>query len=274
MDTRVVRLIVEYDGTAYCGVQRQSHARSIQGALEAALSQVANAPVEIVVAGRTDTGVHASAQVVSFAVPDAARDRPLRAWRFGGNRHLDDDICIIDASLQAPEFHARFSARARRYLYLLSEHTPDRGLNAKRFWHVGASLDTQAMHRALQAILGERDFSAFRSAQCNARTPYRNVARTSVSRHGSLIVCDIAANAFLHRMVRMIVGVLVPIGMGRVPESSLADALERGGFDASTMPTAPAHGLYLSGVDYPDWQVFRPPPALLALEAFDTMRTP
>ncbi len=274
MDTRVVRLIVEYDGTAYCGMQRQSHARSVQGALEAALSQVADAPVEIVVAGRTDTGVHASAQVVSFEVPEAARCRPLRAWRLGGNRFLDDDICILDAEHAADRFHARFSAVKRRYLYLLSEHAPDRGLNAKRFWHVGALLDTQAMHRALQAILGERDFSAFRSAQCNAHSPYRNVARASVSRHGSLIVCEIAANAFLHRMVRMLVGVLVPIGRGRVPESSLADALLRGSFDASAMPTAPAHGLYLSGVDYPDWRVFRPPPALLALEAFDTMRTP
>ncbi len=274
MDTPIVRLTVEYDGTAYCGVQRQSHAPSVQSALEQALSKIAGAPVEIAVAGRTDTGVHASAQVASFKVPEAARKRPLRTWRLGGNRYLADDICILDAARASDDFHARFSALSRRYLYLLSEHVPARGLNARRMWHVGRSLDIEAMQRALQAILGERDFSAFRSANCNARSPYRNVMRTEVSRQGSLIVCDITANAFLHRMVRMIVGVLVPIGAARAPQSSLADALERGTFDASLMPTAPAHGLYLCGVDYPDWRVFRAPGPLLGAGASDTMRTP
>lgn len=260
----VVRLIVEYDGTAYSGVQRQSHARSVQSALEGALSKVADAPVEIVVAGRTDSGVHACAQVVSFVVPEGARERPVQAWRLGGNRHLAQDICIVDAAYREADFHARFSAIARRYLYLISETVPDRGLNNNRIWHVGAALDCEAMQRAVLPLLGEHDFSAFRSAGCNARSPNRHLMCVRVSRMGSLVVCDLKANAFLHRMVRMIVGVLVPIGLARVPGSSLADALVKRAFDASVMPTAPARGLYLSGVEYVNEQIFRLPGALLS----------
>ena len=283
MDRRIIRLTVEYDGSAYCGVQRQAHAPSIQSALEDALSQVADSAVTVALAGRTDTGVHATAQVVSFEVPESAMNRPLRAWQLGGNRHLAKDIAIVDAD--EPEdakftedgkgpFHARFSALARRYLYLLSESVPERGLNFKRFWHLGRSMDTGAMQRSLAAILGERDFTAFRSASCNSPSAFRNVMHARVSRRGALVVCDFKANAFLHRMVRMLTGVLVPIGAGRAPESSIADALRDGGFDAAAMPTAPAHGLYLCGVDYHDRQIFRLPSALLASGESDTIRTP
>ena len=264
MDKRIVRLVVEYDGTAYCGVQRQSHAPSIQGALESALGEVAAAPVEVAVAGRTDTGVHASAQVVSFEVPEQAADRPLRAWRLGANRHLPKDIGIVDCEHMEHDFHARFSALSRRYLYLLSASVPDRGANANRLWHVGAALDCDAMQRALDPILGERDFSAFRSASCNSASPLRNLMHARVSSAGELVVCDLKANAFLHRMVRMMMGVLAQVGAGRVPETSLADALEAGDFDASKMPTAPARGLYLCGVDYADRTFFRLPGPLLA----------
>lgn len=263
MDKRVVRLIVEYDGAGYSGVQRQRHSPSVQSALEEALSRVADERVEVTVAGRTDSGVHATAQVVSFTLPEGAAERPGDAWRRGGNTHLPDDIVILRAEHMQQDFNARFSALSRRYIYLLSEEIPDRGLNAKRIWHVGKELDVERMHHAAQDLLGERNFSAFRSAGCNARTPMRNLMSARVSRLGELILCDLTANAFLHRMVRMIIGVLVPIGAGRVSQHAISDALEAGSFDGSLMPTAPAHGLYLCAVEYPDDNCFRLPGPLL-----------
>lgn len=263
MDKRVVRLLVEYDGTGYHGLQRQHNSPTVQAALEEALSRIANERVVVALAGRTDTGVHATAQAVSFTSPRTATERDCHAWRRGGNSHLPDDIVIVRAEYVEEDFHARFSALSRRYIYLLSEEVPDRGLNAKRIWHLGKALDCDPMLRAAQDLLGERDFSAFRSSGCNARTPMRNLMSARVSRLGHLIVCDLTANAFLHRMVRMIVGVLVSIGAGKVPQSAIADALEAGSFDGSLMPTAPAHGLYLSAVEYPDGTCFRLPGPLL-----------
>ena len=263
MDKRVVRLLVEYDGSGYSGLQRQRNSPSIQSALEEALSRVADGRVVVAVAGRTDTGVHATAQVVSFAPPQGALNRGCDAWRRGGNTYLPEDIVIVRAEHMGQDFHARFSALSRRYIYLLSEEIPDRGLNARRIWHLGTELDAERMHMAAQDLLGERDFSAFRSAGCNSRTPMRNLMSARVTRLGELILCDLTANAFLHRMVRMIVGVLVPIGTGKVPQSAISDALEAGSFDGSLMPTAPAHGLYLCAVQYPDGTCFRLPGPLL-----------
>ncbi len=263
MDKRVVRLIVEYDGSGYSGLQRQHHCPSVQSALEKALSCVADAPVEVAVAGRTDTGVHATAQVVSFTPPEAAAMRDCDAWRRGGNTHLPEDVVILRAEHMGQDFHARFSALSRRYIYLLSEEVPDRGLNAKRMWHLGKELDCERMHQAAQDLLGERDFSAFRSARCNSKTPMRHLISARVTRLGKLILCDLTANAFLHRMVRMIVGVLVPIGTGKMPQSAISDALDAGSFDGSVMPTAPAQGLYLCAVEYPDNTCFRLPGPLL-----------
>ncbi len=259
----VVRLLVEYDGSGYQGWQRQSHGTSVQTALEEALGKVADAPVQVAVAGRTDAGVHASAQVVSFVPPANCGKRDCEAWKNGGNRYLPEDILILRAESVAADFHARFSARSRRYLYLMSEQVPARGLNARRFWHVGKPLAVQRMHSALQALLGEHDFSAFRSSTCQSRTPMRHMLQARVTRVGELVLCDLEANAFLHRMVRMILGVLVPLGVGKVPESALSDALRCGSFDASRMPTAPAHGLYLCGVAYADGTCFRLPTPLL-----------
>lgn len=263
MEECVVRLIVEYDGSGYSGVQRQRNSPSIQSALEEALSRVADAPVEVAVAGRTDTGVHATAQVVSFRLPACAARRDCEAWRRGGNTYLPEDIVILRAEHMQEGFHARFSALSRRYIYLLSEAVPERGLNAKRIWHLGRQLDCERMHEAAQDLLGERDFSAFRSSGCNSRTPMRNLINARVSRLGELILCDLTANAFLHRMVRMIVGVLVPIGAGKAPPSAISDALQAGAFDASLMPTAPAQGLYLCAAQYPDGTCFRLPAPLL-----------
>ncbi len=263
MDKRVVRLLVEYDGSGYSGLQRQRNSPSVQSALEEALSRVADRPVVVAVAGRTDTGVHATAQVVSFTPPERAADRDCDAWRRGGNTYLPEDIVILRAEHMGQDFHARYSASSRRYIYLLSEDVPDRGLNARRIWHLGKELDDERMHLAAQDLLGERDFSAFRSAGCNAKTPMRNLMKARVSRLGELILCDLTANAFLHRMVRMIIGVLVPIGAGKMPQSALSRALETGSFDGSLMPTAPAHGLYLCAVEYPDGTYFRLPGPLL-----------
>lgn len=227
------------------------------------MGRVANAPVEVAVAGRTDAGVHATAQVMSFHPPKTVVCRSCDAWRRGTNTHLPRDLAVIRAEPAPEGFHARFSASSRRYLYLLSEDVPERGLNAKRVWHTGVPLDIERMRQAARDLLGERDFSAFRSAQCNASTPMRNVVSARVDRIGALIVCDLTANAFLHRMVRMIVGVLVPVGARRACQSAVADALAAGAFDASKMPTAPAHGLYLCAVEYPDGTCFRLPSPLL-----------
>lgn len=247
-------------------MQRQSHSPSVQSALEESLGRVADAPVTLAVAGRTDTGVHATAQVVSFQPPKTAGRRTCDDWRRGANTYLPKDIAIIRADVVPEGFHARFAALSRRYLYLVSEEIPERGLNAKRIWHTGLALDTHRMHRAAQDLLGERDFSAFRSAQCNASTPMRNLLSARVARVGSLIVCDLIANAFLHRMVRMILGVLVPVGAGRASPGAIQNALAKGSFNASQMPTAPAHGLYLCAVEYQDGMCFRPPTPLLGSE--------
>ena len=259
---------LEYDGGPYSGWQRQRHAPSIQEALERALSQVAGAPVRTVAAGRTDAGVHATQQVVSFATK--AR-RPLKAWREGVNTMVGDSIKVRWAKEVDAGFHARHSARARRYMYLFRMDAVPAPLADRYAWRV-AKLRPDAMHRAGQCLVGEQDFTSFRAAGCQARNGHRNVHRLSVRPFGDLAVLDIEANAFLLHMVRNIAGTLVEVGVGARPASWAADCLaardrRRAG------KTAPAKGLYLVDVRYPGYAfpAGRAPPLLTGFENMDVL---
>ncbi len=239
---------VQYDGSAYSGWQRQRHSPSVQEDLESALSRVADAPVRTVAAGRTDAGVHATQQVVSFT---CAAQRSLKAWCQGVNSYTGKGVKVRWARRVEPDFHARYSATARRYVYLYHIDPEPAPLCDGLAWRV-AGLDAQSMHEAAQQLVGEHDFTSFRAAACQSRSRHRNVHRLSVRAVGSLVVLDIEANAFLLHMVRNIAGALLQVGDGRQPPgwvgASLA-AKDRGLIGK----TAPARGLYLVDVRYPGY---------------------
>lgn len=258
MNATRIALGVEYGGEGFHGFQRQAHARSVQAALEAALARVADRPVTVVCAGRTDRGVHATAQVVHF---DAEVDRGERAWTLGVNRYLPADIAVVWAQQVSPHFHARYSARRRHYRYLISNRHGRPGLWSGRVtWHP-RPLDPVAMGEAALDLVGRHDFSAFRAAECQARHPIRTVFRIAIAERGSIVSVDLIANAFLHHMVRNIIGVLLPIGRGDAPVTWAGEVL-RGRDRARAGVTAPPDGLYFTGVDYPaGHQLPRPPAA-------------
>ena len=252
-----VALWVEYDGTRFSGwqLQRGSPVDSVQGALEKALGFVANHPVRLHCAGRTDAGVHATAQLVHF---DADNERSLQAWCRGANANLPDDVAVRGGHLVDGEFHARFSARSRRYRYLISNDPVRPAIGGNYLAWVRQPLEAEIMHEEAQALLGERDFSSFRAAACQSSTPMRHVDFLEVSRHGPLVVIDIQANAFLHHMVRNIAGALISVGKGLHPQGWLGELLALK--DRTQAPdTAPAGGLYLVGVDYPEQFGLEPP---------------
>lgn len=244
-----IALEVEYDGADFSGWQRQSSPRlpTVQGAVEKALSQVADHRVRLICAGRTDAGVHATAQVVHF---DAAVDRGCRAWLRGGNSLLPAGVRIHWARTVNDTFHARFSALSRRYRYVMLESDVAPALLSRQITHVRGRLDTGAMQRAADALPGEHDFSAFRAAGCQSRTPFRYVSHLQVFRQGCFVVIDIAANAFLQHMVRNIAGALIAVGLGQRgsdwPGELLAGRDRRRG-----AATASPAGLYLVAVGYP-----------------------
>ena len=254
---QTVALGVEYDGGAFHGFQRQVGVPTVQEALERALSQVADAPVRVAVAGRTDAGVHATGQVVSFRTPAT---RPEDAWRRGTNAVVRGAVGVVWARRVGPRFHARFSALSRRYAYVFLESETAPVLLRGKVTGIRGSLDVPAMHAAAQHLVGERDFSAFRAAACDSRTPMRRVDAVSVVRHGSRVVIDIEANAFLQHMVRNVAGCLAHIGRGRAGPGLVADLLAAR--DRTLAPaTAAPDGLYLTRVTYPDIDVpYRPPP--------------
>ena len=241
-----IALGVEYDGAAFCGWQTQPGGGSVQDALEAALAKVAGQPVAVVCAGRTDAGVHATAQVVHF---DTAVVRPLTAWVRGVNTFLPEAVSIGWAHPVSDDFHARFSARGRRYRYLLLNRPQRPGVGHGRIGWDHHPLDVERMQQAASLLLGEHDFSAFRAAGCQAKTPVKTLREASVRRAGDLIVFDFEASAFLHHMVRNLVGSLVAIGQGRQPVewmSALLAMKDR----REAAPTFSAAGLYLVGVRY------------------------
>lgn len=244
-----VALGIEYDGAAFHGWQRQGDqlTRTVQGEVERALSKIANHPVDLVCAGRTDTGVHATAQVVHF---DCEIDRGEKAWVRGTNSLLPPTVRILWARGVADDFHARFSALSRRYNYVIYDAWVESAIMARRVTHTRATLDIEAMHEAGQHLLGERDFSSFRATGCQSRTPFRNVMHLRVFRHHRFIVLDIQANAFLQHMVRNIAGTLLEIGAGRRPPEWAAQVLAATDRTVAAMTASP-FGLYLVAVEYP-----------------------
>ncbi len=246
---RRVRLAlgVEYVGTRYAGWQRQDHAPSVQAELEAALSRVADHEVQVTCAGRTDAGVHATGQVVHF---DTEAERELRSWVLGANANLPNDIVVRYAQRVPDTFHARYSARSRSYRYVVLNRATRPAIEAHRLAWIITPLDVARMQEAAGALLGEHDFSAFRAAQCQAKSPVRTISSFTIERHGDRVVFRVTANAFLHHMVRNLVGTLLAVGAGEQPPGWVAEVLA-GRRRAQAGITAPAGGLYLVGVGYP-----------------------
>lgn len=244
-----IAIQVEYQGTAYCGWQRQKHCNSVQQNLEVALSDIANEAIDLHCAGRTDTGVHAIGQIAHF---DTKSTRPGKAWVQGVNTKLPSDIRVIWASEMAQDdFHARFSAVARQYRYVIFNRPVHSAVLANRVTWENRLLDEKKMHQAAQALIGEQDFSSFRAAGCQASHAKREVQAVTVSRSGHFVFVDIQANAFLHHMVRNIVGTLMEVGRGEQPLNWVPDLLEKQDRTQAGI-TAPADGLYFLNALYPN----------------------
>ena len=237
---------IEYDGTDYLGWQRLSHGTTVQGLLEQALSKVADHPVAVTCAGRTDAGVHGRCQVVHF---DSGAVRDPRGWMLGACSNLPLAVAVLWAKPMPEDFHARFSARSRRYRYSILNRPARAALDARYVTWERHPLDARRMHEAAQVLLGEHDFSAFRAISCQAAHARREVLSVVVCREGEQVSIEIEANAFLHHMVRNIVGSLLPIGRGERPATWLAELL-RGRHRDVAGPTAPASGLTFLGPRY------------------------
>ncbi len=247
---------VEYNGYQYSGWQRQKHhssARStVQATLEQVLGSIANQPIEVYCAGRTDRGVHATGQVAHFSFnTDNGYQRKLKAWVEGSNSLLPDDISVRWAVEVADDFHARFSATARSYRYILHNSRSRSALLAHRVHRVSEMLDIQSIQNCLSHFLGEQDFSAVRAANCQSKSCHRHISRLEAHRVGDYIVIDICANAFLYHMVRNIVGILIAAGKHELTSEAVLQLLQNKNRTLAPA-TAPAAGLYLSSVTYPD----------------------
>jgi tRNA pseudouridine38-40 synthase len=242
-----VALGLEYDGTGFSGWQLQSHARTVQGELQAALSSVAARAVAVTAAGRTDAGVHAVGQVAHF---DTTVLRAQRAWVLGANSQSGADLRVLWAREVDELFHARYSALSRTYRYLILDHPIRPALDRLRVCWSRRPLDAAAMHEAAQILVGEHDFAAFRAAECQSRSSVRRLSAITAVRRDGVVAITVRANAFLHHMVRNIAGALIAIGTGDRSASWLGSVL--GGRDRHQGGvTAPAHGLYLTAVEYP-----------------------
>ncbi|MBA4739524.1 MAG: tRNA pseudouridine(38-40) synthase TruA [Burkholderiales bacterium] len=243
-------LRIEYDGSSFFGWQIQPEVLTIQGEIERGLSQVAGEPIRVFCAGRTDTGVHATYQIVHF---DTTVIRPDSAWVRGLNALISKDISILWVREVSSEFHARYSALRRTYRYLLLNREQRPGLFAKNVGWYHKKLDVNAMKAAALTIIGENDFSAFRSSECQANNPVRTIEKLCVRAVGDVIVFEVTANAFLHHMVRNIVGTLVYIGAGKQPVEWMDEILVSRN-RALAAPTFSPNGLYLTSIDYnPHW---------------------
>lgn len=247
-----IALGIEYDGTDFLGWQRLSHGNTVQGSLERALSFVAAEPVEVTCAGRTDAGVHGRCQVVHF---DTEVQRDMRGWVLGTCSNLPASVAVLWAQTVAEDFHARFSARSRRYRYTILNRGVRPALDARYVTWERHPLDAVRMHEAAQVLIGEHDFSAFRAVSCQAAHARREVKALQVWREDEHVIVQIEANAFLHHMVRNIVGSLLPVGRGEQPVDWVQALLEGRNRDVAG-PTAAASGLTFIGPRYErHWQL-------------------
>ena len=242
-----IAAIVEYDGRAFSGWQRQDQQPTIQGCVEDALSTVADEPVAVVVAGRTDAGVHALGQVIHF---DTGAERTAYSWVRGANSNLPDEIALLWAAETDSGFHARFSATGRHYRYVILNRAIRPTYLAGRVTHEHRTLDVERMREASRHLVGTHDFTSFRSIECEAKSPVRELRALDINRDGEFVEIHAYANAFLHHMVRNLAGVLITIGAGDEEPDWARTVLEardrrEGG------ATAPANGLYLSHIEYP-----------------------
>ena len=241
------KLTLEYDGGPFVGWQRQANGRSVQQAIEEAITRFSGEEVVVKGAGRTDAGVHALGQVAHI---DTIRDWPAATIRDALNYHLKPEpVAVLAADAVAADFDARFSAVKRHYLYRISERRAPLALDAGRVWGVTAPLDVEVMNAAAQTLIGHHDFTTFRSGDCQAKSPMKTLDRLDVMRAGDEIAVRASARSFLHNQVRSMVGSLKRVGEGKWPVSAVADALAARDRDRCG-PVAPAHGLYLVAVNY------------------------
>ena len=248
LDTVAMRiaLALEYDGSAFCGWQSQMSACGVQDALERALTGIAAAPVSVVAAGRTDAGVHAVSQIVHF---ETQAVRPATAWVRGVNALLPPTASVLWSCDVGDDFHARFAATMRHYTYILMTRGARPALLARHAGWYHHPLDVDAMRAGAAALAGTHDFSAFRAAECQAKSPVKTLAAVSIGGDDRIVRFDFSANAFLHHMVRNIVGSLVYVGAGREPPGWIGDLLAARD-RRKAAPTFAANGLYLAGADY------------------------
>jgi tRNA pseudouridine38-40 synthase len=243
-----IALGIEYKGTDYHGFQVQPNGvKTVQQALEVALSRVANESISLVCAGRTDAGVHATNQVIHF---DTLAVRPEKAWLRGTRPYLPDSVSVRWAKEVVPQFHARFSAQNRTYRYLLTDAKVPSGLLHDQVTWSSRPLCVDSMRAAASYLVGQHDFTSFRATQCQAKSPVRRIEYMHIVRRGELIVLEVQANAFLHHMVRNIVGVLMAVGAGDKPVEWVGEVLAARDRSAGGV-TAKPFGLYLVGVEYP-----------------------
>ncbi|HRD27339.1 MAG TPA: tRNA pseudouridine(38-40) synthase TruA [Caulobacter sp.] len=241
------RLTVEYDGRPYRGFQAQGGLPSVQAAIETAVLGFTGETLRIHAAGRTDTGVHATGQVIHL---DLAKDWPADVVRDALNAHLvKEAVVVLDAVVVDSDWHARFSATGRRYLYRILNRKAPPALDRGRVWHVRKPLDAAAMHEAARVLIGHHDFTTFRDMQCQAKSPMKTLDAARVAREGEAVLLTFAARSFLHRQVRSMTGSLVEVGLGRWTAADLAAALEARDRTACGQ-VAPPDGLYLTDVDY------------------------
>ncbi len=240
------RAVVEYDGTDFSGWQRQDGQRTVQGVVEDAIRAVIGESVFVRAAGRTDAGVHADGQVVSF---DLVQPMPPRGLLRGLNSVLPADVALVDVTEAAPDFDARFSARGKVYRYTVWNHLVRSPRRARTAWHVRQVLDLEAIQTTAALLVGEHDFRGFRASDCDRRTTRRVVRRLDVGRQGAIVTFDVEATAFLKNMVRILVGTLIDVGRGRLAPSVVTRMLETGDRTVGGM-TAPACGLTLLRVIY------------------------
>ena len=238
---------IEYDGSQYHGWQSQPGLHTIQESVEKALSVVADSEIQVHCAGRTDTGVHATNQVIHF---ETDVERSVRAWVYGLNSNLPKDICVRWVKFVNKDFHARFSALSRRYRYIIYNNAIRPAVFRSSMTWQYRQLNHQLMHQGAEYLIGEHDFTSFRSVECQSNTPMRHVSAISVKRFNDIVVIDVTANAFLHHMVRNIAGVLINVGSGKKSPSWVKEVLDAKDRKLGA-ETAPPYGLYLVNVTYP-----------------------